>query len=282
MDYEKRVVCFLDILGFKKMILDSENDSVLRQKIYDCLSTTNENSKLYNQNRKYSISVASPSAQDLNSKIFDLGIEAEMSFFSDSIILSYKMNQMRGDLSDLKVILHEICSVAYQLLRIGFFVRGGLTYGQIIHKGNICFGPALVNAVILESKAVFPRIMISPSFFDENSPDSVYYGRKNIIARNKEYWDELYHCVDASDLSLDISSNISSLRRSYDLVHYLDILDEQINGDIAAALHLKSIIEKELSAHHPDHIAEKYEWFKKYFNSIVCDVQCMNEARIEI
>lgn len=281
MQYEKRVVCFMDILGFKSMILNSANDAGLRDRIYECLNETkriNEHFKL----NKYQFRVVPAGAKIDSTKVIDTGITSEMSFFSDSIILSYKMDQMRDDLMDLMLVLYEIGCFAFNLACMDFFVRGGLTYGDVVHKGNLCFGPALVKAVALEGKAVHPRISVCPSFFDENSPESVYYGRKNLDVHNKNVWEDRYHCVDTSTLAPGEPRDIRSIRHNYNLIHYLDFLDHQIDGDETAALYLKAIIEKELKAGHPAHIAEKYEWFRDYFNSVVYNVQCMEKAKIDI
>lgn len=279
MEYEKRIVCFMDILGFKKMVLESTNEEKLRERIYHCLETTKKVNEAFASN-KYMIRIVPDNTPFEDSKPIDTGVESEMSFFSDSVILSYKMNQMRNDLMDLFMVLNEISYLAFNLAYAGFFIRGGLTYGDIIHKGNLCFGPALIKAVALEGKAVYPRISICPSFFDENSSESVYHGRKKLNFHNKHYWEERFHCVDASSLESREFQSIESIRHNYDLVHYLDFLDAHINGDERKALHLKSIIEKELMANHPPHIAEKYEWFRDYFNSVVYNAQCMENAKI--
>lgn len=42
MEYERRIVCFMDLLGFKKMISDSTYDSNIRNRIFDFLSDINE------------------------------------------------------------------------------------------------------------------------------------------------------------------------------------------------------------------------------------------------
>ena len=213
--------------------------------------------------------------------VFDSGLQSEMSFFSDSIIFSYKMTQKRKDLMDIHIVLHEISFFAFQLLAMGFFARGGMVFGDVYHKDNVCFGPALVKAVLLEEKAVHPRISIDPLFFNPESPDSVYYGRKNIFKHNRDFIEDTYHCVDIFE-GQQSSNDIYSIRLDKNLVHYLDILDINIDRNMARALHIKSVIEKELKKDYPPHIAEKYQWMKDYYNSIVWNVQCMDGGKIEI
>ena len=50
----------------------------------------------------------------------------------------------------------------------GIFLRGGLTFGKVFHKGNICFGPALINSVMLESKyAKYPCVAVDKSIVEK-------------------------------------------------------------------------------------------------------------------
>ncbi len=59
-------------------------------------------------------------------------------------------------------ILGVAARVTVSLLRQGFLVRGGLTLGQLHHKDNLVFGPALNEAVQIEQEeAFYPRILIS-------------------------------------------------------------------------------------------------------------------------
>jgi hypothetical protein len=47
-------------------------------------------------------------------------------------------------------------------LQYGFLTRGGIAVGQLHHRQNVVFGPALVEAVNLEREAIYPRLICSP------------------------------------------------------------------------------------------------------------------------
>ena len=48
----------------------------------------------------------------------------------------------------------------------GILLRGGITVGQLCHKDNIVYGPAMVEAYELESKsAIYPRVIVSEKFY---------------------------------------------------------------------------------------------------------------------
>jgi hypothetical protein len=76
---------------------------------------------------------------------------------SDAVAISAKATE-----NGLRHILSTLQDLSFRLLRMGFFVRGGLVRGQLVHEENTIFGPALLDAYHLESAvAKFPRIMIS-------------------------------------------------------------------------------------------------------------------------
>jgi hypothetical protein len=49
---------------------------------------------------------------------------------------------------------------------LGFWIRGGITIGELVHNNDVVFGPALNRAHELESKvAEYPRIIFDPVIF---------------------------------------------------------------------------------------------------------------------
>lgn len=281
MEYEKRIVCFMDLLGFKKMISDSMEHLNIRNRIFNLLNDINEIHNYFHDSRIFTI-VPENEIKDgfIPKETTNSGLQSEMSFFSDSFIFSYKLMQQRVDLMDIYMALHEISFFVFQLLSMGFFVRGGLTYGDVYHNGNVCFGPALVKSVSLEGTAVYPMISIDPHFFNEDSSDSVYYGRASMIRGNRDHIENIYHCVDITNISPADKKDIWIIRKDTSRVHFLDVLDPHINYNKQRALHIKSIIEEELKKDYPQHIAEKYIWMKNYYNSTVYNVQCMEDVQI--
>jgi hypothetical protein len=81
--------------------------------------------------------------------------------FSDSAIL-----YAPSTLSGLEFILEAAWLLTHKLLPKGVFVRGAITYGQVIRLRDLTsglIGPAFNEVVDLEKAAVYPRIILSPS-----------------------------------------------------------------------------------------------------------------------
>lgn len=115
--YEERVVAFIDILGFSNMVNESENDQEILRIIITALSKIREIKKM----------------NTINSEI-------EVAVFSDNIVISYFENNKDAEFNLIKdsILLQTL------LLIEGIYVRGGITRGKLYHKGNFVFGPALV------------------------------------------------------------------------------------------------------------------------------------------
>ena len=141
MEYTDKVVAFIDILGFKKIIT---SDKYSEDSISFMLRSMKE---VYEYDNYHNSSTIKPF----------------LSVFSDNIFISYNLseypeNEIFEDLIQRTSIMQAV------LFSHGIFVRGGITKGKMIHNERECFGPAIVRAVELESKiAIYPRIV-----FDNN------------------------------------------------------------------------------------------------------------------
>jgi hypothetical protein len=107
-------------------------------------------------------------------------IQPSVSTFSDHIVMSASFDQIGKEDEALKVfrpfialstLYPLVATVATAALRLGFLIRGGMAYGKLYHTGGVVFGPALIDAVALESKfAVYPRIVLSEPAMDIFAP----------------------------------------------------------------------------------------------------------------
>jgi hypothetical protein len=128
--YEKRVILFLDILGFKELIALGEE-----QKIFNILSTS------------YAFSNSSPSFPD----------STHTTAFSDLIVVSYRM-----DSAGVINVINTASMLAWSFLQQGILTRGGIASGDVHHTKERLFGPAVIQAYKLENElAIFPRILVS-------------------------------------------------------------------------------------------------------------------------
>jgi len=159
LNYEQRIITFIDILGFKEIIKQSESDTSKIETIYSVLDFL----KTWEAPEKWDLRLVEieEDAQKKGVEHFDIRGKTNTTAFSDSIVISVNIdNNINEMMSTLVVNLGYIGTV---LLEKGILFRGGITYGNVIHKENgIVFGQGLIDAYLLESKsAKYPRLILS-------------------------------------------------------------------------------------------------------------------------
>jgi hypothetical protein len=136
MKYDNRYVLFLDILGFKKLVLESEQDKT--------------NSKMKDLHTALSIIQGFTDGKS----------SRKATQFSDSIVISFRQE----DNYDLVKLLDEIIDLLVVMIHKGIICRGAISFGKFYHDDKILFGPALVDAYETETKAaMYPRIILDKS-----------------------------------------------------------------------------------------------------------------------
>ena len=140
--YEKRVLAFIDVLGFEEAVnktMDREEENEF------------ETNKIKELLEEMSLKIKDT---------FKLDDNGTINQFSDSIIISYPM---KDDSKIVKIIIN-IMFLCSNILNKGHFLRGAIVCDNLYHKDNIVFGPALIKACKMEKKlALYPRIIL-----DEN------------------------------------------------------------------------------------------------------------------
>jgi hypothetical protein len=136
--YERRVVAFYDVLGWKSHIKRAaqkvEEIGFLRRLIL----------------------------KTVRAPRLDKGLDIKVSTFSDNVVIS----QIPG-INTPQLLTHL---AVWQLGAAinGFLLRGGVTVGDLIHEDELVFGPGLNRAHYLESKiATYPRIALDPLYMKE-------------------------------------------------------------------------------------------------------------------
>lgn len=137
-EYEKYLVTFLDILGFRELIRTRSAEEV---------------DQIIKLTRRH--------AADEKGEQQELGLRTVA--FSDSVIRMRKASETSGLHFELMDLLHAQAG----LLSFGVLVRGGIALGEVFQEGDRIFGPGFVEAYELESKvAVYPRIVVAPKVLD--------------------------------------------------------------------------------------------------------------------
>ncbi len=138
--YEKRVVAFMDILGFTDLIKEGGHESEIGAVFSHLNYRASQAERISNHGRM------------------------QLTVFSDCIVISEELLDGFGALR----LAGYAGYLALDLLARGFLVRGGLSTGELYHQDGTVFGPAMIEAYNIENKvAVYPRIVTSQSFMQE-------------------------------------------------------------------------------------------------------------------
>jgi hypothetical protein len=137
--YEDRYLAFVDVLGFSSLVNRSREDAAVVAQLKDALSDV--------------------SAKALAARSDELQLEATS--FSDTVVISAPVGE-----AELLHMLQIIDEFGYGLLRRNMLFRGALVRGQLLHRPDLIFGPALIDAYDLETKKSFhPRIMLDSNIY---------------------------------------------------------------------------------------------------------------------
>ena len=148
-DYQRRVIAFIDVLGFRQLVTESNTDLSKWEKVTRLIETDKQ---LEECAEKYSLSDVS-----------------NVTFFSDSFVISATANNM-------VFLVREVGYLCRRLLILGLPCRGAIAVGSVYHHGRIAVGPAFVAAYEMEkNSAIYPRIILDKgaarSWKKECAPD---------------------------------------------------------------------------------------------------------------
>lgn len=235
--YEERIVAFVDILGFKSMVDKSEESYQEQNRIMEAMDIIHGYKTM---NDKF-----------LDGGLLELGIQ--ITTFSDSVIISYPITYDGG----IFFIMLDLIHLQIDLLRLGMFIRGGISVGNAHHDEFNAFDPAIVKAYELESTmAIYPRIIISE--------DTLITGVKNSPSHQNEY---------------DLNLLLTLLKKDNDGWLYLDYLKQYEELDYPETDYYKllktirNILVDRLNVYNSKSlkIYSKYRWLLNYWNSTLCD-----------
>lgn len=230
-------VCYADILGYteaSRESIDSGKGNYFLNKIRKSLK------RAYGRIRE-------------NRSLFNTVPEFNLKVFTDNIVIgfpapNYRFNAGEHELGSIYNIFSE-----YQvnLAMDGFFVRGAITFGDFFMDSNTVFGDPLLEAIELEKKACFPRIILSQLSTEMLYQQIGYYG-------NGE------HSPQYNDFLIDSDGEV--------FLNYLDVAfsifpDADIFFEVISEHRIEVI--KNLQKHSNNlHVLEKYQWLARYHNFI--------------
>lgn len=205
--YEKRILCFIDILGFSSIIKNTTRGDDKAQTELDNMCNALDILRNY--------------CDKLNDN------EISTTQFSDSIVLSFPWKK---DDWQLVAVFKSIKMIQVVLLyQFNLLLRGGIVIGDILHTDKILIGPAMIDAYALESKcANSPRIVLDPKVvteFNRFKKKAKQYGYDdNNVIIHKDFDDTSY--IDYFNLG---ESEILDL---IDVKKYFEVVCRQIATNV--------------------------------------------------
>ncbi|NHQ61022.1 hypothetical protein G9409_10595 [Chlorobium sp. BLA1] len=147
----RSIVCHADILGFKKKINNSFNDSSAQQCLEDLIKSTSDiYNKVDNEWKHFSPDIYS---------IYDI------KFFSDNIIigLPLRSDRLESTEGEFNIAVHIMSEYQLELANAGYFIRGGLSYGEHYMDQHYIFGKAYLDALDCDKEGDPPFIFLHDS-----------------------------------------------------------------------------------------------------------------------
>jgi len=244
MKYEQRIVAFIDILGFKALL-----DETLDKKGNDNEEAINAVVSAYEAIRDI---------WDLDKKSDYLNTKSsqtkKVSIFSDCLVVSFEINQS----SEVFYTLLEIKWLIMRLLARKILCRGAVSLGKFIHTDNYLFGPALVEAYLLESKAaVYPRVILDTNVIEAGAKNR---GNLHSLSQEKEYVQSLLEQDSDGMYYIDYFFKAQSELDDpeYDFPEYINNLAQVIRKGLMGSSH-----------HSKADIRVKYSWMRERYNHMV-------------
>jgi hypothetical protein len=249
--YEKRIVAFIDILGFKNIVENTD-------KAFTIINI---------------ISNVKKSKKKLIKEIRETKIE--ITWFSDCIVISTPMN-----IYYLNLLLAILQEIQLELIQNEILIRGGISMGDCFHNKDKLFGPAMNKAYKLESsQAKVPRIIIDEEII--KFIDEVHIEEESSM--NKEYEQELelyreYDIEEITDIYLSVKTTAQEIYKDLivkdrDGYYFVNYLDEIFKMCIHTKGMVKRITKSTESNNHVISLEDFEEYYNELFQGIIVPLQ---------
>ncbi len=146
-------MAFVDILGFRDIVVRMKSEPGLFSTVRDALKTIDKQAREF---RNYRAARKQSYAAVLASGKLPLTSPSHlyMTAFSDCYVISETFPAWH--------VLTGVQALGATLLRQGILCRGAVVRGPAYHRDRVLFGPAVIEAYELESRvAKYPRILVT-------------------------------------------------------------------------------------------------------------------------
>jgi hypothetical protein len=142
--FTERVVAFLDILGFTRLIQDAERLPHRQPDLFSIIAALDGHVNFDND------SMSSEVPEDAKPKYI---------FISDSIIFSTPLRH--GKYDGLAGAVAKSIQIAHKLLARGYLMQGGISVGSVWHTPTNIFGTGYIDAWLTQDKLEHPQIILT-------------------------------------------------------------------------------------------------------------------------
>jgi len=227
-------VCYADILGYKQLTEDAINNGECQ----NFLNTLNEAlSHSYNRIQRLLVN----------------GEKAiwAVKTFTDNIVIGYPARNadINDGVPEFVSVLNIFMEFQAGLAMKGFFLRGGVAFGEHYMDEDIVFGEAFLEAVKQDRRGGPPCISLAPSAIERFKKIADYYK----YPHSTPHYESLLKDADGS-IYLNYLSE--AIRDFPDFEIYFDLIKKHNKQIVRGLINYKA---------KPD-IRAKYEWLARYHN----------------
>lgn len=168
--YTNSLLCFVDILGFKDLVCSKSQEHIVAyalEILYDSLFSPSIGEEIdiaLSENEPIDSNIGEQISNGLRK--INAQFQGNISYFSDHVVISFPID--KDNLKNIDKLMTLLCklerliSAFYDSFWDDIGIRGAIVIGEVYHSEQIVFGPAMVEAYLLESsKAQIPRIIFS-------------------------------------------------------------------------------------------------------------------------
>jgi hypothetical protein len=261
-DNKRHIVVFLDILGFKSHVMNYIDHK------------KGDNKEILNN-----IKSAYERALNSNySSIFEYtGLNVQYKQFSDCTCLSIPnfSGNSRAAAMILCSFIYLLREFYFNMLTFDLYIRGGLSVGFHYEDDNIIFSEGLIKAYELESKAVYPRIILDDELIMRfkrlwaNHKDTIsLFGVDKVLISD---WDGSVF-INPFNFSQALENMISEGHTKKPSVYdeskdlKTNLVEIDYKAQIRVLKNLENKIKKLGYANTDDNILKKYIWLRELVN----------------
>lgn len=252
LQYEVRLVAFLDVLGWRAAIEKSQTDPDLVKVLGLGLAALHGQADMVKWMQEHGGDSGWPG-------------DPQMTQFSDSIVISTSAD-LHGKFQ-LIMSLQQACTA---MLMNGFLIRGGVTVGQMLHRGGLAYGPALTHAYDLESEvATHPRIILQNELSEAWGQGEKFLDKGGAVLGHARTWRKMpgddwafFDYLQPMNANTFQAPSARVVRANFEPV--------------------RKVIENGLTEHAGKREYEKYRWMAEYFNSVAAEYPDAGIKPIEV